>query len=53
MSRQEQALFTRILSASIQAREVNRGPRRWNNVMILVCDKINDLPAFLYLDNPR
>lgn len=53
MSRQEQALFTRILNASIQAREVNRGPRRWNNVLIMVCDKINDLPAFLYLDNPR
>ena len=26
---------------------------RFSNLLILVCDKINDLPAFLYLNNPR
>jgi hypothetical protein len=53
LSRQEQALFTRILKASLDSREVLREGGRWNNVLILVCDKINDLPAFLYLNNPR
>jgi len=53
LSRQEQGLFTRILKASLGAREVIGPQRRLNNVLILVCDKINDLPAFLYLENPR
>jgi len=53
LTRQERALFTRVLKASIQAKEVLRDERRWSNVIILVCDKINDLPVFLYLNNPR
>lgn len=53
LSRQEQALFTRVLKSSLESREVVRGGERWNNVLILICDKINDLPAFLYLNNPR
>ena len=53
LSRQEQALFTRILKASLDSREILRQEQRWNNVLILVCDKLNDLPAFLYINNPR
>ena len=53
LSRQEQGLFTRILKASLESREVISDQGRWNNVMIMVCEKINDLPAFLYLNNPR
>ena len=53
LSRQERALFTRMLKASLASKEVLRDERRWNNVIILVCDKINDLPVFLYLNNPR
>lgn len=53
LSHQEQALFTRILKASLESKEVIREQQRWNNVLILVCDKINDLPAFVYLNNPR
>lgn len=51
--RPELALFTRLLKASLEAREVI-GPRgTLNNLIILICDKINDLPTFLYLNNPR
>lgn len=53
LSREERGLFTRILKASQEAKEVLRGEQRWNNTLILVCDKPNDLPAFLYLNNPR
>ncbi len=53
LSSKEQQLFTRLLKASLESREVLRGDRSWNNVLILVCDKLNDLPAFLYLNNPR
>ncbi len=53
LSQQEQSLFTRLLKASLDSHEVIRGDGRWNNVIILLCDKINDLPAFLYVQNPR
>ena len=49
----EREMFTRILKASLSASEVIRGDVRWNNVLILVCDKLNDMPAFLYLNNTR
>ncbi|OQX17691.1 MAG: hypothetical protein BWK76_09910 [Desulfobulbaceae bacterium A2] len=49
----ERDFFTRLLKASLQAGFVCTGDRQWNNTVILLCDKLNDLPAFLYLNNPR
>ncbi len=50
----ERVLFTKFLKASLAGREVVRADgRRWNNLVILICDKLNDIPAFLYLNNPR
>lgn len=53
LSRPELALFTRLLKISQECKEVIRDEGRWHNALILVCDKLNDLPAFLYVDNPR
>ncbi|MDQ7091118.1 MAG: AAA family ATPase [Methylococcales bacterium] len=53
LSAKEQHLFTRILKASLESHHVLRDNQSWNNVLILVCDKLNDLPTFLYLNNPR
>jgi len=53
LTRDERTLFTKILKASLASREVVREDARWNNLLILVCDKLNDLPTFLYLNNPR
>jgi DNA polymerase III delta prime subunit len=53
LSLAEREFFTKVLKASLSSQEVFRDGRRWNNVLILVCDKLNDLPAFLYLNNPR
>jgi len=53
LSQQEHDLFTRMLKASLDAQEVLSEQGRWNNILILVVEKINDLPAFLYLNNPR
>lgn len=47
------SLFIRLLRASKENREVIRQEHRWNNVVILLCNKLNDLPVFLYLNNPR
>ncbi len=53
LSQKERVMFTRMLKASLEAKEVIRDEQRWSNVIILVCDKINDLPVFLYLNNSR
>jgi hypothetical protein len=53
LMKEERTLFTRILKASLTSREVIRKDGRWNNLLILICDKLNDLPAFVYLNNPR
>ena len=52
-SRQERNMFTLMLKASLEAKEVIRDGERWRNVLILACDKSNDLPPFLYVGNPR
>ena len=52
-SRDERMLMTRLLKATMASREVVREDGRWNNLLILICEKLNDLPAFLYLNNPR
>ncbi|HUW62681.1 MAG TPA: AAA family ATPase [Candidatus Bathyarchaeia archaeon] len=49
----ERILFTRILKASLTSSEVIRDNARWKNLLILICDKLNDLPTFLYINNPR
>jgi len=53
LTRDERTLFTKVLKASLASREVVREDGRWNNLLLLVCDKLNDLPTFLYLNNPR
>ncbi|MDM8548364.1 AAA family ATPase [Candidatus Venteria ishoeyi] len=53
LATKEQQLFTRILKASLESKEVLQQNQSWNNVLILVCDKLNDLPTFLYMNNPR
>lgn len=53
LTKDERTLFTHLLKASIESREVIRDDGRWNNLLILVCDKMNDLPTFLYINNPR
>ena len=53
LSARELALFTRLLKLSLDAQTVYTAERALNNALILVCDKLNDLPPFLYLDNPR
>lgn len=47
-------LFTRIQMACAAAPRVRQGTGKpeLRNLIILTCEKLNDLPAFLYLDNP-
>ena len=54
--RQEQAevdAFTTLLQASQEAKEVPTGVDRLRNLLILIVGKVNDLPAWFYLQNPN
>lgn len=53
LAREDRIAMTRLLKAILQTREIARTDGRWNNLIILVCEKLNDLPAFLYLNNSR
>lgn len=52
--RDERSLLTNILKASLECSDVfGKDGAYHRNVIILVCDKLNDLPPFLYVNNPR
>lgn len=52
--RDERTLFTKILKASLECADVYlQNGAHHKNILILVCDRINDLPPFLYVNNPR
>ncbi len=51
LAQRERHRFVKILKASQEASRKARGAAG-NHVMILVCNRLNDLPAWLYLDNP-
>ncbi|MFU8844976.1 MAG: hypothetical protein ACNA7V_14320, partial [Bacteroidales bacterium] len=53
LEEKEKDFFSRMLKASLTAKSVVRQDTVLNNVIILVCEKLNDLPAFLYISNPR
>ena len=53
LSTPERQLMARIQKAMMQSRIVIRENQRWSNVLILIVDKLNDIPPFLYLNNPR
>ncbi len=45
--------FAELLQASQEAKEVPTGIDRLKNLLILVVGKVNDLPAWFYLQNPN
>ena len=54
ISKDELSYFTKLLKASLESVDVYAdGERHFKNAMIMICDKINDLPPFLYVGNPR
>ncbi|MDH7576946.1 MAG: AAA family ATPase [Bacillota bacterium] len=48
----ERLQFVKLLKCTTEASRVNIDGEAYNNVIILICDKLNDLPAWLYLNNP-
>lgn len=53
LKQEENDSFELLLKAAMDAREVNvEGYGRLKNLLVLLVNKINDLPAWFYLDNP-
>lgn len=51
-SEAESELFTRLFHATLRAARVTKEHREWRNLVIVVCDKLNDLPPYLFLNHP-
>lgn len=49
----ELRLFSQLQRAILEAETVICGESEKKNLLIFVCDKLNDLPPFLYVNNPR
>ena len=53
LEQKELESFTTLLQASLESRDVATGIDRLRNLMILIVNKVNDLPPWFYLDNPN
>lgn len=53
MEQSEIDSFTVLLQASLEARDVRTANGILKNLVVIVVDKLNDIPAWFYLDNPN
>jgi DNA polymerase III delta prime subunit len=49
---EERELFVHLALCARGASRLKSGDKVLGNLVLLVCDKLNDLPTWLYLDNP-
>jgi len=49
---EERGLFVQLALCARGATRLKVGAKVLGNLVLLVCDKLNDLPTWLYLDNP-
>ena len=52
ISERERDFYTELLCASLKKNQVKTDDGMRNNVLFIICDKANDVPAWFYLDNP-
>ena len=48
----EKDFYSKLMMASLKKTQVKQGDRFINNIMLFVADKVNDIPAWFYIDNP-
>lgn len=53
MDQREVDSFTRLLQASLGAKDVRCEGEMRKNILVLIVNKVNDLPAWFYLQNPN
>lgn len=52
LTESERDFYTKIMMATLKKTQVKRGEKFINNSIFLICDKVNDIPAWIYIDNP-
>ncbi len=45
--------FTNLTFASLESKESRKENIFLRNIVVMICDKVNDLPTWFYLDNPN
>ena len=45
--------FTNLLLASLEGKDVRTGTGTLKNLVVMIVNKVNDVPAWFYLDNPN
>ncbi len=53
MEQSEVDSFTVLMQASLEGKDVKNRTGNFKNLVILIVNKINDIPAWFYLDNPN
>ncbi len=52
LAESERRVFLKLLKAAQEARTIRTPEGKKNNILIFVCDKLNDIPSWLLLENP-
>jgi ATP-dependent Clp protease ATP-binding subunit ClpA len=52
LAENERRIFLKLLKAAQEARTIRTPQGKKNNILIFICDKLNDIPSWLLLDNP-
>ena len=52
LAENERRIFLKLLKAAQEARTIRTPEGKKNNILIFICDKLNDIPSWLLLDNP-
>lgn len=53
MQQNEVDSFTNLLMASLESKEVKTPAGNLTNLIVMIVNKVNDLPAWFYFDNPN
>lgn len=48
----ERDFYTKLMLTSLKKTQVKTDNGFLNSIMIFICDKVNDIPVWLYIDNP-
>jgi len=52
LAENERRIFLKLLKSAQEARTIRTPEGKKNNILIFICDKLNDIPTWLLLDNP-
>ncbi len=52
LAENERRIFLKLLKAAQEARTIRTPEGKKNNILVFICDKLNDIPSWLLLENP-